>query len=141
MFKTTLSVIAISSVVGLAGPPAHPQGARPSWATSSLPAAGGEKIYTDGKTWFHADHTPVDTHGISSIYDYLCLEENARRFGSVVDVKEGLGRYPPPPSPSYRTWAIQWKNAPTATCEVAFTEREAAIKLIDQRAIEAAEQK
>jgi hypothetical protein len=33
--------------------------ARPAWATQSATGPQGEKIYTDGTAWFHADHTPV----------------------------------------------------------------------------------
>ena len=36
-----------------------PDTVSPNWATGSATGAGGEKIYTDGKGWFHADHTPV----------------------------------------------------------------------------------
>jgi hypothetical protein len=31
----------------------------PAWSRGSATGPGGEKIYTDGAGWFHADHTPV----------------------------------------------------------------------------------
>jgi hypothetical protein len=34
--------------------------AAPSWSTGSATGPNGEKIYTDGKGWFHADHKPVE---------------------------------------------------------------------------------
>ena len=33
--------------------------ATPAWATGSATGPNNEQIYTDGKAWFHADHTPV----------------------------------------------------------------------------------